>query len=310
MNIHKNKIFLLIGLGLCLPIIFTCHNTADNRLHEDKEQKSIVISRVFKEMNVITDINERLIVDLTMIDSTVEDFLRLMRFAQEAAANDKSDCIDLRHLDRAQRSINFGLSTTNHDDTQMYKTAHHEAAHAVVSLVQDSGYSMSWVSIQPHNDSLGHVYYSQRSKQLTESQRLNSMNRSLAGPIAEQVFGIPEKCEFNSYKEMLIDFFKRGSQGDWALAKQECEILALTQLQKRKTENCVGEVGLDINTQDDETELHNIMVDILKAQYYATIELVTNLQPAISAVAQELLEKKVISYKRVQTIIQETGCLK
>lgn len=52
------------------------------------------------------------------------------------------------------------------------------------------------------------------------------------------------------------------------------------------------------------------MIDILKAEYYATIELVTSLQPSISAIAQELLEKKVVSYKRVQTIIAEIGCLK
>lgn len=313
MNIYKNKIFLLISLGLSLPIVFTCHNTADNRLHEDKEQKSIVINRVFKEMNVITDINERLIEDLTMKYSTSEEFFKFMNFAQEAAHNDKSEYIDLRHLDQAFKYTIYGHTfITNHDDTEAYKVAHHEAAHAVVCLVEDSGDDMCWVSIQQHNDTLGHMYISRQRKHLTENQRRSRMNVFLAGGIAEQVFGIPEKCEFNNYNEMLYDFLlqRKTAHSDFARARKEADILASAQLQKKSAENDVAETNLDINIQEEDIEFRDIRNDIIEVQYYATIKLVTDLRSAISAVAQELLEKKVISYKRVQTIIQETGCLK
>lgn len=263
----------------------------DTRPFKNKKEKSQFVQHQFYHMQVKTDIDEIWIDLLTHNSYSRVQLTTFMHIAQQFALEQKSDLIKLVHLEKAFGEIEFGKI-----DTVLYrdacKTAHHEAGHAVINHIYDTGESNAWVSAQFYKGIFGYGYIMIDEDYPTDDQLRNQVKMLLAGGITEQVFGLPKKIEFDTQDAILRDFKSRGTSQDYVMAIAIIKKLA-------KNDQVCGQTNSD-NQILTENEFQ-MMLDL----YAATTLGVQNLQKEIGAVAQELLQEKVISGKRVKEIIDQ-----
>lgn len=295
----------------------------DKRPFINNAEKRNFIKHHFKHMNVQTDMN-KICVDLLMRDSfSRQNLVNFMHIAQQAARDKKSDSIKLIDIERAFIEIEYGINNKQHS-YDIKKTAYHEAGHAVLSSILDMGSILIWASIQPSNTYKGYVYNYAYMNEFNNMRISNRIYMAFAGGITEQVFGIPDKFEFDTEDNIIADFHSRGTKHDFLIVSDLIKELVFRKIEKDR-QNCIlsgykfigfGEDNF-IAIYDQCTILHcsqeainNNRGDLAKAHYFSTIQLIRNLQPEIEAVAQELLQEKVISGKRINQIIHEVQSLK
>ncbi|MGZ6254707.1 MAG: hypothetical protein ACXWL5_01815 [Candidatus Chromulinivorax sp.] len=293
----------------------------DNRLFQNKEEKYNLIAHDFKHMHVQTDINDELLLMLTHSNYSRQQLYRLMHIAQKVAKNQDSQELDLKHLERGYKYLEGDLDESNVENfynPRITKTAYHEAAHAFVLINTDTGKDLLWSSIQPDNARYGQVFFRTTTKRSTKQQQKNLIDMLLAGGIAEQRL---EKLKFKNYKETLIDFLQRGTSSDWSKVKDIATNLGSIQAQKNQTDCLLSSsktLDKDLTLAEDffdtyttcanmhlsKEKIHKYARAIVEERYRATEESVTQAQPIINAIAQELLDKKVVSGKRIKEIVK------
>ena len=306
----------------------------DNRAFKNTDEKRNFVVHNFKHMQVTTDINDELIQMLTHSGYSRQQLNQFMLIAQQVAQNQNCDKIDLRHLERGYQYLEECIDEFNleghldkYSHNERLQIATHESGHAFELVDQDTGSDLKWVSIQSNNKSLGYVHRFITTKQPTEQQQKNCIGMLLAGGIAEQIFGFPEQQKFDNYEETLDDFLKRGTTSDWSRVKQHADNLGLVQAQNNRAD-CLWSssktLDKDLTLADNffdtyatctdihlnEKAIHKNKCVIIHDQYRAKEKSVTQSQPIISAIAQELLVKKVISGKRVKEIVKEMSSFK
>ena len=297
----------------------------------NKDEKRKYIAAHFKQMNVKTDINDELIDLCTQgMDHTPRIIDAFMNNAKCLANQDKSDSVKLKHLERSL--MNNGVMDAD-DSEDTAEVLYHEIGHAVITLTQDNGRNLAWISILPYPshsglEAGGYILSLPSTDQKTHDQKLNDIKVALAGGIAEQVFGFPEQRNLTTYEELKADFLSRfGIVNDYyhgeSSALHTARSLAQDKMMNDKID-CILSLsqssGKDLLDEKDFAEiyfdcqweqLHKKNLDeeteeIIKEQYLATVALIQALQPEIKAVAQELLKEKVLSGKTVQEIIART----
>lgn len=290
----------------------------DARRFKNKEEKFQFVKHHFHHLQVKTDANEMCVDLLAQSNYSRLQLARFMHIAQDAAVKESCDAIKLVHLEKAFGEIEYGK--TDKKSLNLCQIAYHEAGHAVINALYDTGRITLFASINPNEQSLGYVYHAPTTNSTTEDQQCNYVNMLLAGGITEQVFGLPYRFEFDTEENIIRDFRSRGTGSDSSAAMSTVEQLIKNKSQTDAS-NCLVPLSkdllLDLTVEDNFISMYNqcqkthmnqetflqSKVNLMKARYMETIELVRKHQEEITAVAQELLQEKVISGKRIKEII-------
>ncbi len=147
------------------------------------------------------EIDVPLIARATMGFSGAE-LAHLVNEAAILAVNDKSSCVEMKHIDQAYDNITLGRETKGMDtvDLDMWETAIHEAGHSIIRIFLDDAEPLYKVTISPRGGALG-ISYSLPLREKYSSKEIEMKAQiivCLAGGLAEQEFGFGKMCGLSS----------------------------------------------------------------------------------------------------------------
>lgn len=122
------------------------------------------------------------------------ELANLINEAAILAANDGKEIVDIKDIELAFDNITLGREITSMQQSQdkKWKTAVHEAGHALSLMVVDQKYALHKISITPRSNTLGvmHMVPLYESYESTQDDMKNAIVVALCGRLAEQEFGM------------------------------------------------------------------------------------------------------------------------
>jgi len=265
----------------------------DNTVFKSKDEKNKFLEHYFDQIKLTTDSNNKIVSLLHYNDYSRYQCMKLMKFAQTVAHDDHSDIVKLKHFERAHVDIRGHIPIQlNQSFNDLNSIAHHEAGHAVMLVIMDTGSDLLFVSIQPYQrycekkikNVINQGYASSAVKfNVSIDQYLDRIKMLFAGGISELELLDPNKSELHTLHDFLA---LPGIFNDLERANIIKDLL--------------------FSEHDTSSDNYKKIDDKIREQFNLTCIAVKESQPAIKIIAQELLQEKVISGKRVAEIVKLT----
>lgn len=229
---------------------------------------------------------------------TGADIMNVCNEGALIAARSNSNEVQMVHFEQAIERVTAGLEKKSRvlSPEEKNTVAHHEAGHAVAGWFMEYVDPLLKVSIIPRAQALGYASYLPKDQYLmSRGQILDQMGMALAGRVSEEIFFGPEKIT-------------SGASDDF----QKVTRMAQAYVTQYGMSPTVGTIAYPIDTRETVqkpfSEATAQMIDeeirkLVKHAYERTKKLLLEHKQGLENIAQRLLQKEVITYNEVETIL-------
>jgi cell division protease FtsH len=225
---------------------------------------------------------------------TYSQLLEISNFAKQDAVNRGLSFVDKKFLEELSDHLKKHYTSIQSEE-DLYKTAIHEASHAVIGINCKS-VKIRKASILQDGYSAGRVMLENIKNCILSNEDWIIYN--LAGGVGEQEFQLPKEKTF-THENRLQDFLLRESiSGDIKQAETSARALILAGVMKQLCLNDKNEI--------DESKLKVKIDEQIASSFKTTCEMVHQKRDAIKRVADRLYEKEIIYEDEIYNLINDS----
>ena len=208
---------------------------------------------------------------------------RLINDAAILAVADKSEMVEMHHIDLAYDHITLGRETKGMDQIEhdLWQTAIHEAGHAIAYIFQEKAKPLHKVTITPRGGALGvtHSLPLREQYNVKEDEMRASIIVSLCGGLAEQEFGMGKSS---------------GVSSDLSKAR-DCAYNMVVRYGMSEDLIYISYADIDNHLPNDiATEVHKAVQKIIDECYLEAKDLIASHKNDIESLAELLIEKGTV----------------